>query len=44
LKEHHLKKQSQFAPGQIGAKSFKSFAKGDYGNKPRRGLRKNKAN
>jgi hypothetical protein len=39
LKEHDLKKQSQSAPGRIGAKSF---AKGDYGNKPACGAEKNK--
>jgi hypothetical protein len=39
LTEHHLKRQSQFAPGQIGAKSF---VKGNYENRPRRALRKNK--
>jgi hypothetical protein len=36
-----LKKQTQFATAQIGAKSF---AKGGYGNKPAAGARKNKAN
>jgi hypothetical protein len=36
----NLKKQSQFAPAQMRAKSF---LKGDYENKPRRGLRRKKA-
>jgi hypothetical protein len=35
-----LKKQSQFAPARIGAKSF---VKGNYENISRRGLRENKA-
>jgi hypothetical protein len=36
-----LKKQSQFVPAQMGAKSF---VKGAYENKSRRGLRENIAN
>jgi hypothetical protein len=40
LSEPDLKKQSQFVLAQIGAKAF---MKGDYGNIPRGGLRKNKA-
>jgi hypothetical protein len=36
-----LKKQSQFAAGQIGVKSY---MKGYYGNKPACGAEKNKAN
>jgi hypothetical protein len=36
-----LKKQSQFASGKIGVKSF---TKGEYGNKPACGAQKNKAN
>ena len=36
-----LKKQSQFAPGIIGAKSF---VKGDYDNNPDSGVEENKAN
>jgi hypothetical protein len=40
LTEHDLKKQSQFAPARIGAKSV---VKGGYGNKPRCGVEKNKA-
>jgi len=35
-----LKKQSQFDPAQVGAKSF---MKGDYENKPAGGDEKNKA-
>jgi hypothetical protein len=31
IAKRNLKKQSQFAPARIGAKSF---VKGDYGNKP----------
>jgi hypothetical protein len=38
--ENVLKKQSQSAPAQMGAKSF---AGEDYENKPRPGLRENKA-
>jgi len=37
----YLKKQSQFAPAQIDAKSY---SKGNYGNKPACGVEKNKAN
>jgi len=40
LKRYHLKKQSQFAPGRIGAKSY---LKGDYDNKPTLGGHKNEA-
>jgi hypothetical protein len=40
-KKGDLKKQSQFVPGRMGAKSF---VKGDYGNMPARGDQKNKAN
>jgi hypothetical protein len=36
-----LKKQSQFAPARIGAKSL---VKGDYGNKPACGAEKYKPN
>jgi hypothetical protein len=39
LTERDLKKQSQFAPARIGAKSF---VEGDYGNKAARGAEKNK--
>jgi hypothetical protein len=39
-KQGDLKKQSQFASGAIGAKSY---LKGDYGNMPARGDQKNKA-
>jgi hypothetical protein len=35
-----LKKQTQFAPGRIGAKSY---LKGDYDNKPALGGHKNEA-
>jgi len=35
-----LKKQTQFVPGRMGAKSF---MKGDYGNKPAAGVEENKA-
>ncbi|HUT45160.1 MAG TPA: hypothetical protein VMX36_02700, partial [Sedimentisphaerales bacterium] len=35
-----LKKQTQFVPAQVGAKSF---VKGDYDNKPARGAEENKA-
>jgi hypothetical protein len=41
LTECDLKKQSQFEPARIGAKSFE---KGDYSNKPASGAEKNKAN
>jgi hypothetical protein len=41
LTGHDLKKQSQFAPARISAKSF---VEGDYENRSRRGLRENKAN
>jgi len=37
----HLKKQSQFAPARMGAKSY---VKGEYGKKPARGAEENKAN
>jgi len=37
--KRNLKKQSQFAAGQIGAYSY---MKGTYGNKPACGARKNK--
>jgi hypothetical protein len=36
-----LKKQSQFAPARMGAKSY---MKGDYEDKPARGAEENKAN
>jgi len=39
--QSNLKKQSQFAGGQIGATSY---LKGIYGNKPACGAAKNKAN
>jgi len=39
--KRNLKKQSQFAAGQIGAYSY---MKGTYGNKPACGARKNKPN
>jgi hypothetical protein len=41
MTEHDLKKQSQFHWAQMDAKSFTGE---DYENKPRPGLRKNKAN
>jgi hypothetical protein len=37
----YLKKQSQFVPARIGAKSY---MKGDYDNNPAGGGEKNKAN
>ena len=40
-KQVDLKKQSQFAPVLMGAKSF---VKGDYDNKPAGGAKENKAN
>ena len=40
-KKGDLKKQSQFAPGEIGAKSF---MKGDYEDIPACGVEENKAN
>ncbi|MGB2865650.1 MAG: hypothetical protein WBC05_20130 [Sedimentisphaerales bacterium] len=40
-KKVDLKKQSQFVPAQVGAKSF---MKGDYDKKPAGGVEKNKAN
>jgi len=40
-KKGDLKKQSQFAPAQVGAKSF---LKGYYGSKPASGAPKNKPN
>jgi hypothetical protein len=39
MTEPNLKKQSQFAPARIGAKSL---VKGDYGNRPACGAGKNK--
>jgi hypothetical protein len=39
--KNNLKKQSQFAPAQVDAKSF---VKGDYDNKPAIGDGENKAN
>jgi hypothetical protein len=41
LRRCYLKKQSQFAGGQIGVNSY---LKGNYGNMPVFGLQKNKAN
>jgi len=41
MRKRNLKKQSQFAPAQIGAKSF---LKGDYDNKLAGGDKENKAN
>ncbi|HUT47677.1 MAG TPA: hypothetical protein VMX36_15450, partial [Sedimentisphaerales bacterium] len=40
-KKGDLKKQTQFAPDEIGAKSY---VKGDYENKPACGVEENKAN
>jgi len=39
-KKGDLKKQTQFVPAQVGVTSF---VKGDYGNKPAGGVKKNKA-
>jgi len=41
MRKGDLKKQSQFAPAQIDAKSY---SKGIYGNKPACGAEENKAN